>query len=82
MGEIWGQCRKVSAGESLQCLLHEAKNFAVGGIEHDDITAVAQKIPLLLGFRLFSNNLNIQCDDVSILNCESAHGVWRVIARR
>jgi phosphoserine phosphatase RsbU/P len=47
MGEIWGQCREATADESLQCLLHGAKNFAVGGIQHDDITAVALKIPLL-----------------------------------
>jgi len=36
-----------TADESLQCLLQEAKNFAVGGIQHDDITAVALKIPLV-----------------------------------
>ena len=47
MDEIWGPCREVSADESLQCLLHEAKNFVVGGIQQDDITAVALKIPLL-----------------------------------
>jgi phosphoserine phosphatase RsbU/P len=47
MGEIWGQCREASADESLQCLLHGAKNFAVDGIQHDDITAVALKIRVL-----------------------------------
>ena len=47
MAEIWGRCREASADESLQCLLQEAKNFAVGGIQHDDITAVALKIPLV-----------------------------------
>jgi phosphoserine phosphatase RsbU/P len=45
MGEIWEECREASADESLQCLLHDAKNFAVGGMQHDDITAVALKIP-------------------------------------
>jgi len=47
MAEIWGRCREASADESLQCLLQEAKNFAVGGIQHDDITAEALKIPLV-----------------------------------
>lgn len=47
MGEIGGQCREATADESLQCLLHGAKNFAVGGIQHDDIAAVALKIPLV-----------------------------------
>lgn len=47
MAEIWAECREASADESLQCLLHGAKNFAAGGIQHDDITAVALKIPLL-----------------------------------
>jgi serine phosphatase RsbU (regulator of sigma subunit) len=47
MAELWGGCREASADESLQCLLQEAKNFAVGGIQQDDITAVALKIPLV-----------------------------------
>jgi sigma-B regulation protein RsbU (phosphoserine phosphatase) len=45
MGEIWGKCREASADESLECLLHEAMRFAVGGFQHDDITAIALKIP-------------------------------------
>ncbi len=47
MAEIWGACRQATADESLQWLLHGAKDFAVGGIQHDDITVVALKIPLL-----------------------------------
>ncbi|HXN97699.1 MAG TPA: PP2C family protein-serine/threonine phosphatase [Candidatus Acidoferrales bacterium] len=47
MGEIWGKCREASADEALECLLHEAMRFAVGGFQHDDITAIALKIPLL-----------------------------------
>ena len=46
MAEVWGECRLASADESLQCLLHEAMRFAVGGLQHDDITAIALKIPL------------------------------------
>jgi serine phosphatase RsbU (regulator of sigma subunit) len=47
MAEIWGACRQATADESLQWLLLGAKDFAVGGIQHDDITVVALKIPLL-----------------------------------
>jgi sigma-B regulation protein RsbU (phosphoserine phosphatase) len=47
MAEIWWECRERSADESLQCLLEEAMRFAVGGIQHDDITAIALKIPRL-----------------------------------
>jgi phosphoserine phosphatase RsbU/P len=47
MAEIWTECRPASADESLECLLHGAKHFAVGGLQHDDITAIALKIPLL-----------------------------------
>jgi serine phosphatase RsbU (regulator of sigma subunit) len=36
----------MSADESLQCLLREARDFAVDGLQHDDITAIALKIPL------------------------------------
>jgi sigma-B regulation protein RsbU (phosphoserine phosphatase) len=47
MAEIWWECRERSADESLELLLDGAKQFAVGGIQHDDITAIALKIPLL-----------------------------------
>jgi len=47
MADIWGKCQGMSADESLQCLLRDAKNFAVGGLQHDDITAIALKIPRL-----------------------------------
>jgi serine phosphatase RsbU (regulator of sigma subunit) len=47
MAEIWKECEGMSADESLQRLLREAKNFAVGGLRHDDITAIALKIPRL-----------------------------------
>ena len=45
MAEIWWECRERSADESLEFLLQGAKGFAVGGIQHDDITAIALKIP-------------------------------------
>jgi phosphoserine phosphatase RsbU/P len=45
MAEIWRECREKSVDESLECLLHGAKHFAVGGIQQDDITAIALKIP-------------------------------------
>lgn len=45
--EIWRECRDAWADESLPCLLHGAKRFAVNGMQHDDITAIALKIPLL-----------------------------------
>lgn len=44
MAEIWEKCQGMSADESLQCLLRDAKQFAVGGLQHDDITAIALKI--------------------------------------
>ena len=47
MADIWRECQGMSADESLQSLLREAKNFAVGGLQHDDITAIALKIPRL-----------------------------------
>src|ERR1700683_2778343 len=82
MGEIWGQCREPTADESLQCLLHSAKNVAVGEIQLDDITAVALKIPLACRFGWLLDHLNIQLDCFSILNCKSANGIRGVIARR
>ncbi len=47
MAELWWECRERSADESLELLLRGAKHFAVGGIQHDDITAIALKIPRL-----------------------------------
>lgn len=42
--QIWGQCRRRSAEESLEFLFEEAKQFSAGGSEqHDDITAVVLK---------------------------------------
>jgi phosphoserine phosphatase RsbU/P len=46
MAEIWTECQGMSADESLQRLLHAARDFAVDGLQHDDITAIALKIPL------------------------------------
>jgi len=46
MADIWKECQGMSADESLQRLLREAKDFSVDGLQHDDITAVALKIPL------------------------------------
>ena len=46
LGEIWHQCRRKSAEESLDYLFDGAVEFSRGGQSpHDDITAVVLKIP-------------------------------------
>ena len=47
MAEIWRESRLASADESLESLLRGAKHFAVDGLQQDDITAIALKIPRL-----------------------------------
>jgi serine phosphatase RsbU (regulator of sigma subunit) len=43
--QIWGQCRRKSAEESLELLFGAAIEFSEGGSEqHDDITAVVLKV--------------------------------------
>lgn len=46
LGEIWTQCRCKSADESLDFLFDEVQSFSGGGRRHDDITAIALKVPL------------------------------------
>ena len=43
--EIWTQCRGRSADEALDFLSREIHTFAVNGRHHDDITALALKVP-------------------------------------
>lgn len=43
--EIWQQCQKRPASESLEILFDGAMAFAEGGRCHDDITAVVLKVP-------------------------------------
>jgi phosphoserine phosphatase RsbU/P len=46
LGEIWNQCRGRSADESLDFLFGEVQCFSGHGPRHDDITAVALKVPM------------------------------------
>lgn len=46
LGEIWNQCRCRSADESLDFLFDEVQMFSGTGRRHDDITAIALKVPL------------------------------------
>jgi sigma-B regulation protein RsbU (phosphoserine phosphatase) len=43
--EIWHECGKKSAAESLEFLYRGVKEFSEGGAQHDDITAVVLKVP-------------------------------------
>ena len=45
LGEIWNQCRCRSADESLDFLFDEVQSFSGAGRRHDDITAIALKVP-------------------------------------
>ncbi len=45
MPELWKQCHKKSADESLECLFDGAKQFSANGLQNDDITAVVLKVP-------------------------------------
>lgn len=45
MPEIWEQCHRKSADQSLECLFDGAKKFSAGGLQNDDITAVVLKVP-------------------------------------
>jgi sigma-B regulation protein RsbU (phosphoserine phosphatase) len=45
MLEIWRQCRRKSADESLEFLFDGAKQFSADGLQNDDVTAVVLKIP-------------------------------------
>jgi phosphoserine phosphatase RsbU/P len=46
LGEIWNQCRCRSADESLDFLFDEVQSFSGAGQRHDDITAIALKVPM------------------------------------
>jgi phosphoserine phosphatase RsbU/P len=45
MPEIWKQCQKKSADESLEWLFDGARQFSASGLQDDDITAVVLKVP-------------------------------------
>ena len=45
LGELWSECARKSADESLDHLFAGAKSFANGSAPHDDITAVALRVP-------------------------------------
>ncbi|MGA7222283.1 MAG: PP2C family protein-serine/threonine phosphatase [Candidatus Acidiferrales bacterium] len=45
LGEIWNQCHCRSADESLDFLFDEVQSFSGAGQRHDDITAIALKVP-------------------------------------
>lgn len=42
--EVWYGCRGRSAEETLDCLFDGVKEFAGGGVQHDDITVVILKV--------------------------------------
>jgi serine phosphatase RsbU (regulator of sigma subunit) len=46
MGELWSGCAGTSADESLEYLFAGAKSFSGRSGQHDDITAVALRVPL------------------------------------
>ncbi|MGA7626742.1 MAG: PP2C family protein-serine/threonine phosphatase [Candidatus Acidiferrales bacterium] len=46
LDEIWNACRFKSADESLDYLFEEVQNFAGVGCQHDDITAIALRVPM------------------------------------
>jgi phosphoserine phosphatase RsbU/P len=46
LGEIWTQCRRKSADESLDFLFDEVQRFSGSGQRHDDITAIALNVPM------------------------------------
>ena len=50
LDEIWKQCRCRSADESLDFLFDEVQSFSGSGQRHDDITAIALKVPLALDY--------------------------------
>ena len=45
LGELWCECARKSADESLDHLFEGAKSFSNGSGPHDDITAVALRVP-------------------------------------
>jgi sigma-B regulation protein RsbU (phosphoserine phosphatase) len=46
MGELWSACARKSADESLDYLFEGAKSFSSSPGQHDDITAIALRVPL------------------------------------
>jgi phosphoserine phosphatase RsbU/P len=44
LGEVWSRCRHKTAQDSLAFLFEEAHQFAAGGRQEDDITAVVLKV--------------------------------------
>ena len=45
LGELWSECSRKTADESLDHLFEGAKSFSDGSGPHDDITAVALRVP-------------------------------------
>jgi serine phosphatase RsbU (regulator of sigma subunit) len=45
LGELWCECTRKTADESLDHLFAGAKSFSNGSGPHDDITAVALRVP-------------------------------------
>jgi sigma-B regulation protein RsbU (phosphoserine phosphatase) len=45
LGELWSECSRKTADESLDYLFEGAKSFSDGAGPHDDITAVALRVP-------------------------------------
>jgi hypothetical protein len=46
LGELWSECVRKTADESLDHLFEGAKSFSNGSGPHDDITAVALRVPI------------------------------------
>jgi hypothetical protein len=46
LGELWSECARKTADESLEHLFEGAKSFSNGSGPHDDVTAVALRVPI------------------------------------
>jgi hypothetical protein len=46
LGELWCECTRKTADESLDHLFEGAKSFSNGSGPQDDVTAVALKVPI------------------------------------
>ncbi|MGH9746695.1 MAG: PP2C family protein-serine/threonine phosphatase [Candidatus Acidiferrales bacterium] len=46
LGELWSECNRKSADESLDYLFEGAKSFSTEEGPHDDITAISLRVPL------------------------------------
>lgn len=55
--DVWTKCRGRSAEDSLDCLFEGARSFSQGVSPHDDITAVALRVPAIQPARVQDDEL-------------------------